>query len=215
MNDLALVKRGRGRPPKNRDESADTRQLLLNAGIVVLTERAFSATGIEEVLRSVGVPKGSFYHYFQSKEEFGLGVIEHYSNFFVNKLRGHFRCRELSPINRVRAFIEDAEQGMIKFEYRRGCLIGNLGQEMGSLPESFRAELKNVFESWQYELAICLTEAQSVGEVDPHQSAAMLAEYFWIGWEGAVLRAKLERTNEPLKRFAEYYLASIRPRGNG
>lgn len=212
MNDLALVRRGRGRPPKSREDSGDTRQLLLSAGIVVLTERAFSATGIDELLRSVGVPKGSFYHYFQSKEEFGLRIIEQYSKFFVHKLRGHFRCIELTPINRVRAFIEDAEQGMTKFEYRRGCLIGNLGQEMGSLPESFRAELKSVFESWQHELAVCLTEAQSLGEVDPLQSAAMLAEYFWIGWEGAVLRAKLERTNEPLKRFAEYYLASIRPR---
>lgn len=59
--------RRRGRPPRQRDGLTDARELLMRAGLEVLTEKGFSATGIEEILSRVGVPKGSFYHYFDSK----------------------------------------------------------------------------------------------------------------------------------------------------
>ena len=203
--------RRRGRPPKQREALGDTRELLLRAGLEVLTEKGFSATGIDEILGRAGVPKGSFYHYFASKEAFGLGLIERYGEFFARKLDRHLDNRSLPPLARLQAFVDDARAGMARLGYRRGCLIGNLGQEMGSLPESFRARLKETFEDWQARFSACLKEAQDAGEVARSADTDQLAAFFWIGWEGAVLRAKLEQSARPLEVFAAFYFAGLPP----
>lgn len=187
------------------------RELLLRAGLEVLTEKGFSATGIEEILGRVGVPKGSFYHYFDSKEAFGLALIERYGEFFARKLDRHLGNSALSPLARLSAFVDDARAGMARHDFRRGCLIGNLGQEMGSLPESFRARLRETFADWQARFARCLLEAQQAGELAGDADAAQLAAFFWIGWEGAVLRAKLEQSATPLELFAAHYFAGLPP----
>lgn len=204
--------RRRGRPPKQREDLTETRELLLRAGIEVLTEKGFSATGLDEILGRVRVPKGSFYHYFDSKEAFGLALIERYGVFFARKLERHLRNRALPPLDRLRAFVVDAKEGMARYEFRRGCLIGNLGQEMGALPESFRARLRETLEDWQARFAVCLIEAQSAGALAPTADTAQIAAFFWIGWEGAVLRAKLDRSQVPLEVFADYFFAGL-PRG--
>lgn len=181
----------------------------MRAGLEVLTEKGFSATGIEEILGRVGVPKGSFYHYFDSKEAYGLDLIERYGVFFARKLDRHLGDHTLSPLNRLRAFVMDATEGMARHDFRRGCLIGNLGQEMGALPESFRARLKETFEDWQARFSACLSEAQQAGELAADADPARLAAFFWIGWEGAVLRAKLERSARPLETFAGLFFAGL------
>ncbi len=201
--------RRRGRPPRQREDLLETRELLLRAGLEVLTEKGFSATGIEEILGRVRVPKGSFYHYFDSKEAYGLELIERYGVFFARKLDRHLCNRTLSPLERLRGFVADAKDGMARHEFRRGCLIGNLGQEMGALPESFRVRLKETFEDWQARFCACLIEAQNAGELAPDADAGQLAAFFWIGWEGAVLRAKLERSAQPLDTFAGMFFASL------
>ncbi|NMG28562.1 TetR/AcrR family transcriptional regulator [Aromatoleum evansii] len=201
--------RRRGRPPRQREDLTETRELLLRAGLEVLTEKGFTSTGIDEILGRVGVPKGSFYHYFDSKEAFGLDLIERYGEFFARKLDRHLRNAALSPLCRLRAFVVDATDGMARHEFRRGCLIGNLGQEMGALPESFRARLKETFEDWQARFAACLVEAQQAGELAQNADTARLAAFFWIGWEGAVLRAKLERSAQALETFAGLFFAGL------
>lgn len=209
MDTQPSVPRRRGRPPRHREDLSGTRDLLLRAGLEVLTEKGFSATGIEEILGRVGVPKGSFYHYFESKEAFGLQLIDLYAEFFAKKLDRHFCNKTQSPLSRLHAFIDDAKDGMARYEYRRGCLIGNLGQEMGSLPESFRARLKDTFEDWQSRLSVCLIEAQQEGQLSPDVDVRQLAAFFWIGWEGAVLRAKLEKTVAPLDVFTRFFFAGL------
>lgn len=199
----------RGRPPRQREDLVETRELLLRAGLEALTEKGFAATGIEEILGRVGVPKGSFYHYFDSKEAYGLDLIERYGAFFAHMLDRHLLDRARLPLDRVRAFVDDATQGMARFEFRRGCLIGNLGQEMGALPESFRIRLKCTFEDWQARLSACLVEAQQARQLAPDADTGRLAAFFWIGWEGAVLRAKLEQSAEPLGIFADCFFSSL------
>lgn len=204
--------RRRGRPPKRGEGTSDTRELLLRAGVEALTEKGFSATGIDEILRRVGVPKGSFYHYFESKEAFGGALIDAYSAYFARRLARFLGDESRRPLDRLRAFIASAQAGMARYDYQRGCLIGNLGQEMGSLPEAYRAQLAAVFADWQLRLADCLAAAQAAGDVSPAVDCDELAAFFWIGWEGAVLRAKLERDPAPLKIFADGFFASVTAR---
>ena len=203
------IPRPRGRPPKVRDDCLGVREALLRHGLEVLTEKGFVAAGLDELLQRAGVPKGSFYHYFSSKEAYGLALIAHYADYFARKLARHFAPSERSPLQRLQAFVDDAQAGMAQYGYGRGCLIGNLGQEMGALPDAFRARLVGTLEDWQARLADNLREAQRVGELAPEADVEALAAYFWIGWEGAVLRAKLERRALPLQIFATQFLAGL------
>ena len=203
------TKRRPGRPPKLKDEHLETREALIRCGTAVLTEKGFSATGIDEVLKKVGVPKGSFYHYFENKEAFGRAVIEAYAAYFARRLERCFLDQSRPPLARLQAFVEDACGGMARFRFRRGCLIGNLGQEMSVLPEAYRAQLEAVFQDWQARLALCLDEAKARGELADHADSRALAAFFWIGWEGAVLRARLTRSDAPLRCFASGFLAGL------
>jgi len=212
MTDSTPPARGRGRPPKRIEDHLETRDALVSASLKVLTEKGFVATGIDEVLRQVGIPKGSFYHWFDSKEAFGLAVIDAYGEFFVRKLDRAFSDEGLPPLERIGAFVDDAAEGMARFGFRRGCLIGNLGQEMSNLPESFRARLHAAFVDWETLLAQCLRLARLRGDIDARADCAQLARSFWIGWEGAVLRAKLERSASPLFLYYDTWQRAI-PRG--
>lgn len=209
MLNSPAAKPRRGRPPKWRTDAADTRELLVRAGLEALTEKGFSAAGLDDILGRVQVPKGSFYHYFDSKEAFGLELIERYAAYFGRRLDSHFGNAQLPPLARLDAFVADAMAGMERFGFRRGCLIGNLGQEMNALPESFRARLIAVFADWEARLAACLTAAQEWGQLAQDADCAHLATTFWIGWEGAVLRAKLERSPRPLATFAGFFVSGL------
>jgi len=201
--------RRRGRPPKRVPSYGETREALIRAGVAALSEKGFSATGLDEILRSVGVPKGSFYHYFTSKDAFGAVLIETYATYFAGKLERAFRDEVAPPLQRLRSFIAEARSGMARHAFRRGCVVGNLGQEMGALPEGFRDQLRAVLGDWQGRTARILRAAQGAGEIGPHHDCDRLAAFFWIGWEGAVLRAKLERDPRPLDLFADGFFDLI------
>jgi len=185
----------------------DTRAALVRCGTEMCTRKGFRATGIEEILKQVGVPKGSFYHFFSSKQEFGEAVIDNYAAYFARKLDRFLGNDSLPPLDRLKAFTEDAQQGMIRYRFERGCLVGNLGQELGELNHAFRQRLEAVLLSWQRRTAACLAEAAARGDIPADADVDALAEFFWIGWEGAILRAKLAGDVAPMQRFTEIFFA--------
>lgn len=199
----------RGRPPKVAREHGETLELLLRCGMEVLTEQGFAATGIDAVLKRVQVPKGSFYHYFDSKEAFGQAVLQRYADYFARKLDRCFSDLSVSPLRRLSNFVEEAKVGMARYQFRRGCLVGNLGQEVLVLPDSFREQLEITLQDWEQRLSACLEEAVKLGEVSCVHDCKALAAYFWVGWEGAVLRARLTQQVRPLDIFFQGFLTGI------
>ncbi|MGE4338656.1 MAG: TetR family transcriptional regulator C-terminal domain-containing protein, partial [Pigmentiphaga sp.] len=171
----------------------------------VFTEKGYHATGIDEILKRVKVPKGSFYHFFESKEQFSKAVIAAYGEFFLNKLARSLEDSSQTPLARLQAFCESAKAGMAKYEYRRGCLIGNLGQEIAGISDHVREQLEGVLAAWQERVAVCLDAGVEAAELPTDTDTAGLARFFWIGWEGAVLRAKLTRNPDPLDEFWHYF----------
>ncbi|MFS3134368.1 TetR family transcriptional regulator C-terminal domain-containing protein [Gluconacetobacter sacchari] len=194
--------RRRGRPPKSEDGYSETRQTLIREGVAALTEKGFVASGLEELLARAQVPKGSFYYYFPSKEAFGLVLIEAYAAYFNTKLARWLKDDSAPPAERLRHFIADACRGMERHGFRRGCLVGTLGQELGALPDTYRTALRDVLTGWEDRLTACLLP------IDPTRARAW-ARFFWTGWEGAVLRARLERSTAPLRAFEDGFLTLI------
>lgn len=206
---MVTVNNRRGRPKQNDLSYEDTREALLHAGVVWLTKQGFSGTGLEPLLRSVQIPKGSFYHYFESKEAFGLAVLARYRRYFEQKLARHLEDDRLPPFSRLRNFIADARAGMEKYGYERGCLVGNLEQEATSLSSVMRQALLETYESWQCYVADCLTVAKQQGLLAQDADIDALAYVFWVGWEGAVARARLTKSSGPLVHFERFYLAGL------
>ena len=206
---LPVAKPRRGRPPKVSRENHDTKAELIRSGLEQLTEHGFASSGIDQILKKVGVPQGSFYHYFANKETFGQAVIESYARYFANKLDTCLLDDSFPPLTRISNFVEDAKLGMSRHQFKRGCLVGNLGQEVDLLPKSFRQQLIDIFLCWQHRLANCLKIAQEQGNISNTANCDLLAEHFWIGWEGAVSRAKLVQDTKPLDNYLNQFITGL------
>ena len=197
----------------------DKREELLRTGVEIFTEKGFHNTPLDELVAAAGVPKGSFAYYFGSKDAYTLAVIELYAEYFNKKLDRILCNQALDPLDRVEAFLNEATEGMKRFEFRRGCLVGNLGQELGALNENFRQALLATMRGWQRRLHQCLLEAQQRGDIDNHIEVEGLSSFFWYAWEGAVLGAKLEKSQLPLdlvrKTFLDYLGAMRRTSKDG
>ena len=127
MEVLNKKMRKRGRPSMCSEELASTRVKLIQAGVELLTKKGFASAGIEEILSMVQLPKGSFYHYFESKEAFGIVLIKSYFNRFDKRLDTRFSKEDFTPIEQAQDFILIARANMKKYNLSRGCLVGNLG----------------------------------------------------------------------------------------
>ena len=168
-----------------------------------MLRQGYSNTGIQEVLSSIGVPKGSFYHYFNSKEDFAVRIIEHFDQGYTARLLVTLRNPQATPLNRLRNYCDAGKDMLVANECTKGCLIGNLSQEMADQSEVLRKALSTVMGKWRDLFAACIDEGQQLGEINPRVSAHKLAELFLAGWEGAVLRAKSQKTTEPVEVYIE------------
>lgn len=194
----------------NTKKGNETRSALIRSGVELMTTYGYISSNIERILKQVGVPKGSFYHYFKSKEDFGIAIIASYDSFFTHKLDKHLTNSSIgSAIDRILAFYEDAKQGMAKYDFNRGCLIGELIQEESLLPKGYAQLLEQVLQSWQIKIETCLELAKKSGEISSKIDCKSLSEFFWLGWEGAVTRSKLLKKSEPLDTFITTFLNMI------
>ncbi|HEY9677809.1 MAG TPA: TetR family transcriptional regulator C-terminal domain-containing protein [Drouetiella sp.] len=176
-----------------------TKLQLLEAGINIMIEKGYNNTGIMEVLQKTGVPKGSFYYYFDSKEEFGLQIINYFNDCFIAKKRGPLEDKTVSPVKRLRGYCDEWIQQLEQNECRKGCLIDNLSQEMADQSEVFRNRLKEIADETQAVVAACIKEGQELGEIPACYDSNDLAEFFTCSMKGALQRAKINKNIEPLK----------------
>lgn len=178
-----------------------SRDVLLDAGQRIFLERGYNHSGIESILRQAGVPKGSFYHYFGSKEDFGLQVLNRFADGHHAQIEIYLGDTNFSPLTRLRRLAEGLCARLDQLQCRNGCMVGNLSLEMAEQSEVFRARLEEIFRSWAVRIEACLREAQAVGELPAGTDAGELAEFWLNSWEGAVLRAKTSRDTAPLRTF--------------
>lgn len=179
----------------------DTRNALISAGLREMLRGGYDSVGIASVLSSTGVPKGSFYHYFDSKEAFGCAIIEAYRDKWRSARRATFERVDLSPLERLRAHFTDLEQDITAQDELGGCLLGNLAQLMAARSDRLRDAIEAGFLEWQQDLVDVLRAARSAGELppscDPEDVAALVIE----AYEGAIVRAKAQASLAPLTRF--------------
>ncbi|KAM3092429.1 TetR family transcriptional regulator C-terminal domain-containing protein [Phormidesmis sp. 146-35] len=187
----------------------DTKLALIKAGRRIVVEKGYNHTGIQEILQAVGVPKGSFYHFFSSKEEFGLAIIDDDSQMHDRIVEQYLGDVSLSPLNRLKQYFTFKLEEFETLQYREGCLFGNLSQEMADQNETFRVRLQEAIDRWRDQFAACIQAAQDAGEVSKKQQAKDLAEFCLNSWEGALLQMKVTKSDAPLKNYMQFMFGVI------
>lgn len=178
-----------------------TRTRIIAEGARIVREKGFNNAGIQEILHAANVPKGSFYFYFSSKEEFGLQLIDHHSSLTRKWMAKHLEAPSSTPLASMKAFFDDVMQYFEAQGCHVGCPVGNIAQEMADLNEAFRAKVKEAFIEMQNALARCLEAARLCGEIDPKTDPYETADFILNSWEGALLRMKVQKDTQPLVLF--------------
>ncbi len=180
---------------------SETKNRILTTGIDLFIKKGYHNVGLKEILNKAEVPKGSFYYYFDSKEDFGVQVISKYSSIGLLDYKSLLEEKSLSPKNRIiQLYINKIDYFQLK-ECTQGCLMGNSSNELSDVSESFRNVIAQEFNHWQDVLEKCIIEAQEVDEIDKNVESKMLASFILNSWEGALLRMKCEKTIDPLHNF--------------
>lgn len=99
---------------------------------------SFHSVGLQQILREAGMPKGSFYHYFKSKDNFGVAIIENSVERQLAWSEGHLHDKRKSPLKRLRSFFTACRKSMKQNGHRQECVASKLGSELGQMSEPMR-----------------------------------------------------------------------------
>ena len=183
--------------------SQQARERLLDHGVEVLADQGYHGTGLKELLEALQIPKGSFYNYFKSKEDFGAEVVRHYAKAVDDRLDA-ILSRDGDALTNLKDFFSAiAEHHQ---EKQLGCLVGNLGAELGGGYELIRQAMAEGLQAWRDRFEEALAQAQRQGSVRKDLSARVLADFLLNGFEGALLRMRIEQTTQPIRKFSSLVL---------
>ena len=185
----------------------NVREQIVEAGLKTLLEKGFNACGVRDITDAAGVPTGSFYNHFASKEALGAEIVERYAQ--ENSRRKALRDKTLPPLERLRRHFAGLGQMYADLDYRRGCLLGNFSAELADHSPLIRERLAALFASWTKDIEDAVRDAQADGSISTRTNPADLAAFLLDSYEGALLRARVEKSGAPLDRFMTIAFARL------
>ena len=188
---------------------ANKRHELIQVGKEIVVQQGFKGTSLNEILSIADVPKGSFYYYFSSKEDFGLAIVDDFAQEYRDRLEKFLGDEQYSPLRRLRNYFEFKIVEMEAQRCNDGCLIGNLAQELSAQNELFRERLEQVFADWEQYFIRCLKEASEAGEIERKSDYELLAKFILSSWEGAILQAKVTKSILPMQAFIKILFEQV------
>ncbi len=188
----------------NANQRLDKRDLILAKGAEVMTRRGYHGAGVQEIVQAAGVPKGSFYHYFSSKEDFAVQALQ---QVYGPRLQRYFQALSnplLSPRARILGYYGELVEHFArqeKLEYH--CFIGSLSFEMADLSPSLAGEVDAILQRSADILRACLEQAQRAGELAANEDCGSLASFITCAWQGALTRLKVSSSTGALEDFMQ------------
>jgi len=179
----------------------NVKEQILQAGLKILLDKGFNGVGVQEITDTAGVPKGSFYNHFESKEVLGAEIVERYG--MDNTRRQVLLDRSLPALKRLRGHFEALNEVFVKSRFERGCLLGNFSAELSNQSAVIRQRLAELYKRWSKDIELAVQEGQAEGAIPPEQNASELAAFLLDAYEGALLRARVERSRAPFDRFMQ------------
>ncbi|ORM67416.1 TetR/AcrR family transcriptional regulator [Pantoea rwandensis] len=181
----------------------ETREHLLATGEQVCLQRGFTGMGLSEMLALAEVPKGSFYHYFRSKEAFGVALLERYFSHYLEQIEQQLNQPGLSARARLLNHFRYGETLFIEQGHIVGCLGVKLSAEVCDLSEPMRDALQHGASAMIAAYAHCLTEMAAEQDLPFGQTPQQLAQRCYLLWLGASLQSKISREPGPISLALE------------
>ena len=178
--------------------AVDTRQHILDIARGIVVGKGFSAVGLSEILVAAGVPKGSFYHWFRSKEQFGEALIDHHFESYLRQVDACLAAPGLTPGKKLLSFFGQWHAMQCGDNVQARCLVVKLSAEVCDLSEPMRAALQRGIAQVLARLAICLADGIATGEFPGCPEPVDVALQLYQQWLGATLLARVQRSDEPL-----------------
>lgn len=182
------------------------REKLLDQGVQMLMSQGYHGSGLKEILETVQIPKGSFYNYFNSKEEFAAEAVTHYIEPFIQRLNNHLQNPQLGGLEALKLYFAELIIEVEQSGYKGGCLLGNLMGEIGDTSEVCRRSLMTAVARYSKLQQIALARGQQEGSVRTDRSAQSMADLLTNTWQGALLRMKIEQSVQPLEECCQTLL---------
>lgn len=168
--------------------------------------KGYNATGVNDITAAAGVPRGSFYNHFASKEELAAIVLQEYGE---TRRLGELSDPAVAPLERLRRYFEFLRDEQVEHHFTRGCLFGNFGSEMADHSEVLRSGVEHCLGRWRAALTEVLAEAVRSGAVRAGLDPGQTALFILCAWEGAVTAARCGRSDEAFTTFFRMVFGSV------
>ena len=183
------------------------REEIVQAGLKCLVKNGFNAVGVQDITDAAGVPKGSFYNHFESKEALGVEIVERYG---ANQTRREILTDPtVPPLQRLRRHFDRISALFAESHFKRNCILGGFSAELANQSETIRESLRKLYGQWTKDIEATIAEAQTKGEIANNTKASDLAAFLLDSYEGALLRARVERSRKPFDRFMKFAFGQL------
>ena len=186
----------------------NVRDKLLAAGLETMHRLGFNGCSVQDITQAAGVPKGSFYNHFESKEVLGAELLDLYWQKASANLR-ILSDEALPPLERLNRYFDGLAEGLASLSYEQGCLLGNFSTELSDQSRLVRDRLSSLLAGWTRAVECCVRDAQLSGAVRADIDAVVLAAFLVNAWEGTVLRTKVDRDNRAIAQFKTVVFSAI------
>jgi TetR/AcrR family transcriptional repressor of nem operon len=180
------------------------REEIVRKGAALIHAQGFKATGVQQVLDAAGIPKGSFYYYFKSKEDFGLAVIDHFTSNIGEVFSRCLNDEEIPPLKRLENLFIYFENVFEKTGCALGCPVGNLSLELADSSERLRTHLEAAVSKLIIRIETCLRKAQQDHSISAGLDTHDTAQIIFHAFEGAILHMKVTRNIAPYRAFRRH-----------
>jgi TetR/AcrR family transcriptional regulator, transcriptional repressor for nem operon len=170
------------------------------------------AVGVKEITDAAGVPKGSFYNHFTSKEAMGVEALDRYGTTLG---LAELADRDVAPLTRLRAHFDLLADQARRRGFTRGCLFGNFAAEIADHSELIREHVADGFDGWARLIAEAIADGQADGKIAAGLDPAITARFILNAWEGALLGARAARSEESFAAFFTTVFAVLLPPERG
>lgn len=190
-----------------------TKERILDAAEGLMLTKSFHSVGLTEILSTVQVPKGSFYHYFKSKEQFGVEMLKHYvDGATAYKTRMLLsKVPEPDSLKRLLTYLEGNIAKSHENEGKCPCLVVKLAAEVTDFSDDMRQVLSDGTRQWLEIMTRLIDEGMDAGSIRRVPSAGAAAAMVQDLWTGAMQRAAVERSSQPLRSAVDFIRQWLSP----
>ncbi len=189
----------------------EKKQVIIAKSGDIMYLKGYNATGVQEIADAAGIPKGSFYNYFENKEQYAIELMECYCECGCEDMENLFAMKELTPLARISLMFDTMIEHFTRDEkFTKGSFIGNISQEMGDMSEPISKAAEDQYRRIVEYLKAILQEAREAEEIKDSLDIDKVANFILNSKEGAMVRMKASKDSAPLWVFKDMIMELLR-----